>query len=62
VPESGYVFDGFAGSGTILIAAQRFGHPWMGVERNPDYRQLALKRLAVNIADQVEHHHAFSFR
>jgi len=45
VPEGGYVFDGFAGSGTILIAAQRLGHPWMGVERNPDYRQLALKRL-----------------
>lgn len=45
VPEGGYVFDGFAGSGSILLAAERLGHPWMGVERNPDYRQLALKRL-----------------
>ena len=45
VPEGGYVFDGFAGSGSILVAAERLGHPWMGVERNPDYRQLALKRL-----------------
>ena len=45
VPEGGYIFDGFAGSGSILIAAQRLGHSWMGVERNPVYRQLALKRL-----------------
>lgn len=45
VPEGGYVFDGFAGAGNILVAAQRLGHPWMGVERNPDYRQVALNRL-----------------
>lgn len=45
VPEGGYVFDGFAGSGSTLLAAQRLGHPWMGVERNPEYRQVALKRL-----------------
>jgi hypothetical protein len=45
VPEGGYVFDPFAGSGSILLAAERLGHPWMGVERNPDYRRIALKRL-----------------
>jgi adenine-specific DNA-methyltransferase len=47
VPEGGYIFDGFAGSGSILVAAERLGHPWMGVERNSEYRQVALKRLEV---------------
>ena len=45
VPEGGYVLDPFAGSGSILVAAERLGHPWLGVERNPEYRRIALKRL-----------------
>jgi site-specific DNA-methyltransferase (adenine-specific) len=48
VPEGGYVLDPFAGSGSILVAAEHLGHPWLGVERNPDYRRLALNRLALH--------------
>lgn len=44
-PEKGIVFDPFAGSGSTLVAAQRLGCQWIGIELNPDYIKIAQNRL-----------------
>lgn len=40
------VLDPFAGSGTTLVAAQRLGRHYVGVEANPEYFGIAQQRLA----------------
>jgi 16S rRNA G966 N2-methylase RsmD len=40
------VLDGFAGSGTTLLAAERTGRRGYGIEIEPRYVDIALKRLA----------------
>ena len=40
------VLDPFAGSGTTLVAAQRLGRHYIGVEANPEYFGVAQQRLA----------------
>lgn len=42
----GIVLDPFLGSGTTALAAEQHGRNWIGIELNPDYAQLAEKRLA----------------
>jgi site-specific DNA-methyltransferase (adenine-specific) len=41
----GLVLDPFMGSGTIALAARRYGRDWLGIELNPDYVRLIRKRL-----------------
>jgi site-specific DNA-methyltransferase (adenine-specific) len=43
----GIVLDPFFGTGTVGVVAQRLGRDWLGIELNPEYCQLAWKRLAV---------------
>lgn len=45
-PRGGVVLDPFLGSGTTAIAAERLGHPWIGIELSPEYAALAEKRIA----------------
>ena len=45
-PESGTVLDPFAGSGTTGVVAKRLGRNFIGVELNPEYRAMALERIA----------------
>ncbi|HKS17204.1 MAG TPA: site-specific DNA-methyltransferase [Planctomycetota bacterium] len=40
------VIDPFLGSGTTAVVAKRLGRRFAGVDLNPDYVRLALKRLA----------------
>jgi site-specific DNA-methyltransferase (adenine-specific) len=42
----GRVLDPFMGSGTVAIAAEQHGRDWIGIELNPEYAELAEKRLA----------------
>jgi DNA modification methylase len=42
----GVVLDPFAGSGTTLLVARRLGRSSMGIELNPEYAELARRRLA----------------
>jgi DNA modification methylase len=42
----GIVLDPFIGAGTAAIEAERLGRDWLGVELNPQYRDLALERIA----------------
>ena len=45
-PPGGLVLDPFAGSGTTLVAAARHGRRCIGFELNPDYVEVAQRRLA----------------
>lgn len=44
-PEDGIVLDPFAGSGTALVVAKSLGRKYIGIELNPDYVEIAKKRL-----------------
>jgi DNA modification methylase len=44
--ERGLILDPFMGSGTTALAAQRHGRDWLGIELNPEYRTLAIDRIA----------------
>jgi modification methylase len=40
------VLDPFFGSGTTGVVCKRLGRHWLGIERDPDYIQLAQERIA----------------
>jgi site-specific DNA-methyltransferase (adenine-specific) len=44
--EDDAVLDPFLGSGTSAAAAQQSGRRWLGIETNPDYAEMARKRIA----------------
>ncbi|MBN2015988.1 site-specific DNA-methyltransferase, partial [Candidatus Dojkabacteria bacterium] len=44
-PEDGIVLDIFAGIGTTLLAAKKLGRKYLGFETNPDYIEIANKRI-----------------
>lgn len=45
-PPKGIVLDPFAGSGTTLVAAKREGFQYIGIERDEESVQIAMKRVA----------------
>lgn len=45
-PEGGTVLDPFTGSGTTGAVAKRLGRDFVGVEINPQYRRMAIDRIA----------------
>lgn len=45
-PENGIVLDPFAGSGTTGVVAKRLGRKFIGIEINPEYQQIATKRIS----------------
>ncbi len=45
-PEGGVVLDPFSGSGTTGAVAKRLGRDFVGVEINPQYRRMAIERIA----------------
>ena len=44
-PEGGIVLDPFIGSGTTAVVAHVLGRKFIGIELNPDYSNIAKKRL-----------------
>lgn len=44
-PTGGIVYDPFMGSGTTAVVAHKLGRNWIGSELNPEYVELANKRL-----------------
>ena len=45
-PKDGIVLDPFFGSGTVGLVAEQMGLQWCGIELNPEYIEIAKKRLA----------------
>ena len=45
-PEGGTVLDPFAGSGTTGVVAYRLGRKFVGIELNPEYAEMAERRIA----------------
>lgn len=45
-PENGIVLDIFFGSGTSGLVAKSLNRNWLGIEINPDYIEIAKKRLS----------------
>ena len=41
----GVVLDPFMGAGTTGLVAEQLHRDWIGVEINPEYRDLAMKRI-----------------
>jgi len=46
-PEGGIVLDPFFGSGTTGIVAKENNRNWIGIELNPEYIEIAKKRLEI---------------
>ena len=44
------VLDPFCGSGTALVAAQRAGRQWIGIDANPDAIRIARERTGAQVA------------
>ena len=44
-PEGGTVLDPFMGSGTTGVVAKRLRRNFIGIELNPEYREMALARI-----------------
>ena len=51
-PEGGTVLDPFMGSGTTGVVAKRLQREFVGIELNPEYCEMARKRIA---ATEVEY-------
>lgn len=50
---SDVVLDPFVGSGTTCAVAKKLGRKWIGVDINPEYCEIARKRIA-NIPEKLE--------
>lgn len=44
-PEGGIVFDPFMGSGTTGVVAQKLGLNFLGIDKNPEYFEIAKRRI-----------------
>lgn len=44
-PDDGVVLDPFCGSGTTCLVAKKLGRKYIGIELNPEYIQIANRRL-----------------
>jgi len=47
-PENGLVLDPFMGAGTTAVVAEKLGRRWIGIELNPEYCEIASKRIEGN--------------
>ena len=47
-PVVGVVLDPFSGAGTTVMVAERHGRQGLGIELNPEYIEISLKRIAAD--------------
>ena len=45
-PKGGLLLDPFAGSGSTILAAKRLGFSAVGIEKQPEYAEIARARIA----------------
>ena len=48
-PEDGVVFDPFMGAGTTALVARKLNRNYLGIELNPEYVEIAEKRLRTEL-------------
>ena len=48
-PKEGLVLDPFSGSGTACLAAKKLGRRFIGIEKEPGYHDVAMKRVFAEI-------------
>jgi DNA modification methylase len=53
-PKDGIVLDPFFGSGTVGLVAEKLGLRWCGIELNPNYVELAKKRIFTKLNSKIE--------
>ena len=53
-PENAIIFDPFMGSGTTAVAAKKLGRHYFGCDINPEYVEMARKRVAKVDGVQLE--------
>ena len=49
----GIVLDPFFGTGTVGVVAEQYGRDWLGIELNPNYAELASRRIEAARIGQV---------
>lgn len=50
-PQRGVVLDPFMGSGTTAIVASKLGRDYIGIELNPEYKEMAERRIKLQKAN-----------
>lgn len=58
----GLVLDPFGGSGTVAAVAQALGRDWLLIELNPDYADLAQRRLGIHEAPRSSHAEGITYQ
>ena len=53
--RSGIVLDAFAGSGTTLVAAEKTGRRGYGIELDPRYCDVIVRRVAISADTEAIH-------
>lgn len=53
-PKDGILLDPFAGSGTTIVAAHRQGFKAIGIEKQPEYCEIARGRLENSLKEKVQ--------
>ena len=44
-PDVGTILDPFFGSGTLGVACEKMGIPWIGIEKEESYCEITAKRI-----------------
>lgn len=54
-PGDGLVIDPFFGSGTVGVVARAHGRKFIGIELNPEYIEIAMRRMPDNLFQPLTH-------
>jgi len=52
--EGQVILDPFCGSGTTLVAAQKLGRKWIGIEKEEKYVEMAKQRIGSECSHRLE--------
>ena len=52
-PEGDIIIDPFAGAGTVGVVCKKLGRNHIGIELNPDYCEIARKRIAAELTKAI---------
>ncbi|RSM76609.1 site-specific DNA-methyltransferase [Amycolatopsis sp. WAC 01375] len=50
-PDGGVVLDPFSGAATTGLAARKLGRNYIGIDLNPDFHDIGLRRLGLTAGE-----------